>query len=227
MTQRSRAQISASASEKPRRSNPTRRQMARRSRCSPSEAMSDVVDAYVLAGERRVEYCLYNGGSNQRALFQYRTPGTRWQSPQLIGAARAAGFELLVIDRPGYGMTGREPGRRVVDVVADVRTVVHAVGWDRFAVWGGSGGAPHALAIAARLSHRVPACASVVGLAPHDAPGLDWYAGMSAGNVEEFLGRGTGRARLSPARRTAGSRCDRQHRRRRHPTRRRLPVARG
>jgi len=67
-----------------------------------------------------------------------------------------------------------------VDVVDDVRTVVEVVGWDWFAVWGGSGGAPHALAIAARLPDRVTACASVVGLAPHDAAGLDWYAGMSA-----------------------------------------------
>jgi pimeloyl-ACP methyl ester carboxylesterase len=148
--------------------------------------MSDGVDAYVLAGARRVDYCLYNHGANQRALFQYGTPGTRWLSSQLIGAARAAGFELLVIDRPGYGMTSRRPGRRVVDVVADVHPVVEAVGWDRFAVWGGSGGAPHALAIAAQLPDRVTACASVVGLAPHDAPGLDWYAGMSAGNVDEF-----------------------------------------
>jgi hypothetical protein len=32
----------------------------------------------------------------------------------------------------------------------------------------------------------VSACASVVGLAPYDAAGLNWYAGMSAGNVAEF-----------------------------------------
>ena len=148
--------------------------------------MPDGVEAYVLAGDRRVEYCLYNRGESQRALFQYGTPGTRWLAPQLIGAARAAGFELLVIDRPGYGMSTRRPGRRVVDVVADVYAVVKAVGWDRFAVWGGSGGAPHALAVTAGLPDRVTACASVVGLAPYDAPGLDWYAEMSAGNVKEF-----------------------------------------
>jgi pimeloyl-ACP methyl ester carboxylesterase len=73
-----------------------------------------------------------------------------------------------------------------VDVVEDVRTVLAVLGWDRFVVWGGSGGAPHALALTAGLSDRITACASVVGLAPYDAPGLDWYAGMSAGNVEEF-----------------------------------------
>jgi pimeloyl-ACP methyl ester carboxylesterase len=160
--------------------------------------MPDDVDAHVLVGDRRVDYCLYNRGGSWRALFQYGTPGTRWLSPGLIDAARAAGFELLVIDRPGYGRSARQPGRRVVDVVADVSTVVEAVGWDRFAVWGGSGGAPHALAIAARLPDRVTACASVVGLAPYDAPGLDWYAEMSPANVAEFQAAARGEHAYRP-----------------------------
>ena len=160
--------------------------------------MSSDVDEYVLAGERRVEYCLYNRGASRRAVFQYGTPGTRWLSPQLIGAAGSAGFELLVIDRPGYGRTSRWPDRRIADVVDDVRAVLEVVGWDRFAVWGGSGGAPHALAIAAGLPNRVTACASVVGLAPYDAAGLDWYAGMSAGNVEEFRAAARGENSYRP-----------------------------
>lgn len=151
-----------------------------------TDPVSDRVDEYVLVGERRVEYCVYNRGANRRAVFEYGTPGTRWLSPMLVGAAAAAGFELLVIDRPGYGASSRRPGRRVVDVVEDVHAVLEVLGWDRFAAWGGSGGAPHALALAAELPDRVTACASVVGVAPYDAPGLDWYVGMSAGNVEEF-----------------------------------------
>lgn len=82
--------------------------------------------------------------------------------------------------------------------MADVLAVTRAVGWDRFAVWGGSGGAPHALAIAAGMSDQVTACASVVGLAPFDAPGPDWYAGMSAGNVEEFIEASRGEAAYRP-----------------------------
>lgn len=160
--------------------------------------MSAVVDGQVVAGDRRIEYCLYNRGERQRALFQYGTPGTRWLSPQLIQAARSAGFELLAIDRPGYGRTARWPGRRVVDVVADVRIVVEKLGWGRFTVWGGSGGAPHALAVAAKLPDQVTACASVVGLAPHDAAGFDWYAGMSAGNVEEFRAAARGEQAYRP-----------------------------
>jgi pimeloyl-ACP methyl ester carboxylesterase len=156
------------------------------------------VDEYVLAGERRIDYCLYNRGASRRAVFQYGTPGTRWLSPLLIGAAGSAGFELLVIDRPGYGRTSRRPGRRIADVVDDVRAVLEVVGWDRFAVWGGSGGAPHALAITAGFPDRVTACASVAGLAPYDAAGLDWYAGMSAGNVEEFQAAARGERSYRP-----------------------------
>ncbi|HET6729264.1 MAG TPA: alpha/beta fold hydrolase [Jiangellaceae bacterium] len=157
-----------------------------------------VVDEHVVAGDRRVEYCLYHRGATRRALFQYGTPGTRWLSPQLIDAARPAGFELLV-NRPSRLREDQSvAGRRIVDVVDDVRTVLESLGWDRFAVWGGSGGAPHALAIAALLSDHVTACASVVGLAPYDAAGLDWYAGMSAGNVAEFQAAAQGERAYRP-----------------------------
>ena len=71
-------------------------------------------------------------------------------------------------------------------MVEDIARLADALGWDRFATWGGSGGAPHALACAALLPERVRRCASVVGAAPFDAEGLDWFAGMSPGNVEEF-----------------------------------------
>jgi pimeloyl-ACP methyl ester carboxylesterase len=44
----------------------------------------------------------------------------------------------------------------------------------RFAVWGASGGGPHALACAALLPDRVVAAAVAASPAPYDAPGLDW-----------------------------------------------------
>lgn len=147
---------------------------------------------------RAVRYCRYNAGAARRVIFQYGTPGTRRLSDQLIHAARSADYDLLVLDRPGYAGASRRPGRRVVDVTIDVLAVTRAVRWDRFAVWGGSGGAPHALAIAAAMPGQVTACASVVGLAPFDAPGLDWYDGMSQGNVEEFTTAARGEAAYRP-----------------------------
>ena len=51
---------------------------------------------------------------------------------------------------------------------------------------GGSGGGPHALACAAMLPDRVMRCLADVSVAPFGAEGLDWLAGQTQGNVEEF-----------------------------------------
>ncbi|MEK8142527.1 alpha/beta hydrolase [Streptomyces sp. M10(2022)] len=75
-------------------------------------------------------------------------------------------MQLIAYDRPGYGGSDRLPGRRVVDVVEDVRAIADSLGLDRFAVVGRSGGAPHALACAALMPERVTRTAALVGLAP-------------------------------------------------------------
>lgn len=72
------------------------------------------------------------------------------------------------------------------------------LGWDRFAIWGASGGGPHALACAALVGSRITRCASAVSPAPFDADGLDWLAGMSPGNVEEFTRARSGESAYRP-----------------------------
>ncbi|MGW1816568.1 alpha/beta fold hydrolase [Streptomyces sp. NPDC002125] len=92
-------------------------------------------------------------------------------------------MQLITYDRPGYGGSDRMQGRRVMDVAEDVRTIADALGLDRFAVVGRSGGAPHALACAALMPDRVTRTAALVSLAPRDAVGLDWFDGMAPSNV--------------------------------------------
>ncbi|AZM88465.1 MULTISPECIES: alpha/beta fold hydrolase [Streptomyces] len=94
--------------------------------------------------------------------------------------------QLIAYDRPGYGGSGRHPGRSVADVAHDVAAVADAFGLDTFAVAGRSGGAPGALACAALLPERVTRTAALVPLAPRDAEDLDWFAGMAASNVREY-----------------------------------------
>jgi len=119
-------------------------------------------------------------------LSLHGTPGSRLGRPPAEAALRDAGIRLITYDRPGYGISDRAAGRRVVDCVGDVEAIVDALGISRFAVTGRSGGGPHALAVAARLPDRVALAECVVGAAPFDASGLDWLAGMDAENVEEF-----------------------------------------
>jgi pimeloyl-ACP methyl ester carboxylesterase len=61
-----------------------------------------------------------------------------------------------------------------------------ALGIDEFVVVGWSGGGPRALACAAALPDRCRAAATLAGVAPFDAAGLDWMAGMGPENVADF-----------------------------------------
>jgi pimeloyl-ACP methyl ester carboxylesterase len=104
-------------------------------------------------------------------------PYDRWATP---------GVRLLAYDRAGYGGSTRDHGRTVAAVVDDIAAIADELELERFATWGISGGGPHALACAALCDDRLTAAASLAGIAPWGADGLDWLAGMGEGNVEEF-----------------------------------------
>ena len=96
-------------------------------------------------------------------------------------------------DRPGYGGSTPNPGRDIASAAADVAYAADALGLDRFAVMGHSGGGPHALACAALLPDRVVAAISVAGLAPYGSAGLDWFAGMCASGEASLHAAAAGR----------------------------------
>jgi pimeloyl-ACP methyl ester carboxylesterase len=100
--------------------------------------------------------------------------------------ARRRGIRLIGYDRPGYGGSTPNPGRAVLDVVADVTSIADELGVDRFAVYGHSGGGPHALACGTLRPERTVAIASVASPAPYRAEGLDWLQGQGEENVVEF-----------------------------------------
>ena len=119
-------------------------------------------------------------------LIHAGTPGSSLlYEPHLEDAAKR-GIRLFSYDRPGYGASTRLPGRRAADCAADVAAVCDALGVERLCVWGVSGGGPHALATAALLPNRVAAVASIASIAPLDAEGLDFTAGMGELNAHGF-----------------------------------------
>ncbi len=132
-------------------------------------------------------------------LFHHGTPssGVPWEAHDRLAAEQGA--RLVSYDRPGYGASARLPGRTIASAADDACAIADALGLDRFATWGLSGGGPHALACAAGLPGRVAAVASVAGVAPYDADGFDWLAGMGEGNLEEFGATLEGEATLRPA----------------------------
>ena len=131
------------------------------------------------------------------------TPGCRFGGPppEEPDLYERLGVRVIGYDRAGYGLSTRRPGRRVVDVVDDVRAIADHNGIEQFAVTGGSGGGPHCLAVTARLADRVTRSACVVGVTPFGAEGLpaeQWLAGMTEGNVKEFTWAAEGEAVMRP-----------------------------
>ena len=115
-------------------------------------------------------------------VHQHGTPG----SGHLYAIWATPGIRLIGFDRAGYGGSSRRAGRSVADVAEDVQALADALALERYATWGLSGGGPHALACAALCDERLVAAASLAGVGPWDAPGLDWLAGMGEGNQVEF-----------------------------------------
>jgi pimeloyl-ACP methyl ester carboxylesterase len=98
----------------------------------------------------------------------------------LLPASAELGIRWVSYDRPAYGGSSELPGRTVASSAADAAEVADQLGIERFAVLGTSGGGPSALACAALLPDRVVAAGCLAGLAPFEAAGLDWFAGMAA-----------------------------------------------
>lgn len=132
--------------------------------------------AYVCAGDPAGDPVVWNSGTPQGAGLP----------PAIVRWAHQHHVWLIGYARPGYGASTRKPGYRVVDAVADVEALCAALGVERFATIGGSGGGPYALACAARMPDRVTRAAIFSCLAPYPADNLDYWAGMAPLNVQGF-----------------------------------------
>jgi pimeloyl-ACP methyl ester carboxylesterase len=119
-------------------------------------------------------------------IFHHGTPMAGVAYQPHVELAREQGIRLIGYDRPGYAASTRAKGRRIANCVADVHAIADALGLERFATWGISGGGPHALACAALCDERLTATASLASVAPYDADGLEWLEGMGEDNHVEF-----------------------------------------
>jgi non-heme chloroperoxidase len=65
------------------------------------------------------------------------------------------GLRVVCVERNGFGQTPFDPGLGVADYVDDVLDVLATLAIERFAIVAMSGGAPYAIALAARVPERV------------------------------------------------------------------------
>lgn len=134
------------------------------------------------------------GDGRLPVFWHHGTPNVGRPPEPLFVAADRLGLRWVSHDRPGYGGSTPHPGRDIGSAAGDVAAVADALGIERFAVMGHSGGGPHALACGALSPGRVVAAISGAGLAPYGAEGLDWFAGMAASGVASLRAAAAGRA---------------------------------
>ena len=145
--------------------------------------------------ENRTIEVLVSGASDGACLlFHGGSPSAVAEWGALDDAASAAGLRVITYSRPGYGAsTPRPDAGTYADDVAETVAVLDHLGVVEFVTAGWSGGGPRALACATLLPGRCLAAATIAGVAPYDAEGLDWFAGMADENHAEYHAAEQGR----------------------------------
>lgn len=99
-------------------------------------------------------------------LYGHGFPGSRLEAALLADAATPSGMRLIAADRPGFGRSSFQAGRRIGDWCPDLAALAGHLALARFAVLGVFGGDPYAVSAACRLAERVTRLALAGAIGP-------------------------------------------------------------
>jgi pimeloyl-ACP methyl ester carboxylesterase len=139
------------------------------------ESLDDGTGARVRLDDGRVIGIRETGVADGWPLFVFHgTPSSRLAplSDADPEGTRAAGVRVIVLERPGFGISSPRPRRRILDWPDDVAQVADALGIRSFAAAGMSGAGPYLAACAHELQDRVRTVAMLGVVCPLDAPGV-------------------------------------------------------
>lgn len=129
----------------------------------------------VLPDGRKLGYMEYGDPGGLPMLGFHGTPGSRFMLMLAHDAAADLGIRLLAPERPGFGLSTFQKGRTLAGWAQDMDAFTKALGIERFAVAGVSGGGPYAAACAAALPDRVMAVGLVSPIGPVvECKGVGW-----------------------------------------------------
>ena len=127
------------------------------------------------------------GQSDNVVFFHHGMPTAGPIAPYIMRNADANGFRIIEVVRPGYGSSTVISDRSVNTISQINLDIADALGIENFAIFGTSGGGPHALASGHLAGNRCIAQLIVAGIAPFDDPNFDFRAGMSEEGREAWL----------------------------------------
>lgn len=131
-----------------------------------------------LADGRTLAYDTYGDPDGAPVIFNHGFSDSRLIRNPDAALTESLGVRVIAADQPGVGGSSPKPNRTMAEWADDMEQLADHLELSTFAVAGHSGGAPHALAIAARLPDRVThgVLASPVG--PFDKDGYSHMLAM-------------------------------------------------
>jgi pimeloyl-ACP methyl ester carboxylesterase len=128
-----------------------------------------------LADGRKLAYADWGDAEAPAVMYCHGFPTNLHEIRLLTPTLERFGVKvrLIVPNRPGYGASSPQPNRSILNWPKDVAETADALGLDRFAVLGVSGGGPYALACGSALGERVTRIGIAVGVGPVEATGME------------------------------------------------------
>ncbi|MGH6634747.1 MAG: alpha/beta fold hydrolase [Gammaproteobacteria bacterium] len=148
--------------------------------------MADSIgDTIKLADGRQLGWAEFGDPQGLPLFYFHGFPASRLEGKLIEAAALRNGIRVIAPDRPGYGISDFQPGRRLLDWPCDVEALADCLRIDRFIVLGMSGGGPYALACAHTMAPRLRTVGVVCGLGPVFEPwarrSMHWPARLGFG----------------------------------------------
>jgi pimeloyl-ACP methyl ester carboxylesterase len=122
---------------------------------------------------RTLGYAEFGDPNGKPVLHFHGSPSSRYEgnNARSIEIATRLKARLIVVERPGFGLSDFKPGRTFADWPDDVVEFADALHLERFAVMGYSSGGPYSAACAWKIPQRLTRAGIVSGPSPLDAPG--------------------------------------------------------
>ena len=127
--------------------------------------------SFRLADGRILMYAEYGQPGGNPVFYFHGLAGSRLEPAALeLDVFEKAGIHLIACDRPGMGGSDDQPGRGFSHWPADISALADSLGFDRFGVFGVSGGGGYVSACARWIPDRLSAAVIVSGAGPMDSP---------------------------------------------------------
>ena len=120
---------------------------------------------------RRLGFAEY-GPADGTPVMLFGGASARYLKPCRDELLDELAVRLLVVERPGYGLSDFQPRRTLLDWPDDVAQLADHLGLARFVVVAGSQGGPYGAVCGFKLPDRLTSLTLVSALGPFDVPGL-------------------------------------------------------